>query len=220
MKMAMTRQRLPVLMTEHLLLRPFEPGDEESLFQALKDGRIAKRLTHIPSPYTLEHASRWVVCASADPSRMDFAIVLRNEPAKVVGSVAFIKIEELKAQVSYWRTSTPEVRWRMSEAVREIVRYGFQELRLLRIYGYIFQENERSRDVLLQSGFHFEGVNELEWPRVKKRIDPNSGKEVEFLEVFDSHRYAITWTRWYAKRCETTLEDARKTYGFEIGKID
>ncbi len=173
---------LPVLQSESFLLRPYKDSDVVSLQKNINDKRVARDVSNIPFPYTIEHAKSWVdmVQDSVTPqsSRVDFVIDVDGE---VAGSVAFINIDRHKAQVSIWISPHYWRRGLALQALRMLVEFGFETLGLVRIYAYHYTENQKTAGLLEKAGFHFEGVREKEWLKV---IDGE-------IRLFDSNYYSI-----------------------------
>lgn len=173
---------LPTIAGSGFMLRPFRPGDEMSLQKRMNDERVARDVTHIPFPYTIEHATAWVnlmsPVANKDSTRVDFVIAVDDE---VAGSVAFINVDGHRAQVSMW--VSPEY-WRRgiaTEALKLIVQFGFDALGLVRIYAYHYSENIKTRGVLEKVGFRYEGTHEKEWRKVHDGA----------VRLYDSNYYSI-----------------------------
>ncbi|MFM2374580.1 MAG: hypothetical protein RLZZ234_575 [Candidatus Parcubacteria bacterium] len=174
--------RLPVIVAPRFTLRPFVEEDCESLQKAINDERVARKVTNIPFPYTLMHAREWIrkteSWVTADSKRVDFAIVVDG---KVCGSVSFINIDGHKAQVSYWLTQNLWGKGIVPEALSHLLRFGFEEMGLVRIYAYVYTENTKSARVLEKAGFQFEGIHRKEWRKMIERK----------YQYFNSNYYAI-----------------------------
>ena len=150
------------------VLRPFAPTDRDALVESINASRIAERVTNIPSPYTVLHAREWLT--SLERERVDFAFARRIDFAieingGVVGSVAFIRIEGHRAQVSMWLSSEHRGRGIMPEALRMLVEFGQKLCGLVRIYAHVSVDNPASKQTLIKAGFVFESVIEKEWFR-------------------------------------------------------
>lgn len=184
MEGSQTILNLPTVLADSYQLRPFLPGDEYALQANLNDRKVARDVTNIPFPYNLSHARKWVeqcsTVVSNGSDRVDFAIVTDEN---VVGSVAFIHYDHqnLSAQVSYWLSPKYWGKGIVTDAVKKLVKFGFTELGLERIYGYVYTENEASARVLQKAGFSYEGCLRRTW---RKQIDG-------VIKHFDSNYYAI-----------------------------
>jgi NAD kinase len=173
---------LPKISGNGFCIRPFVESDVSSLQRNINVREVARAVSHIPFPYTLEHAKAWVAqtenVVNEQSRRVDFVIDVDGE---VAGSVAFINVDRHKAQMSYWLNPKYQRRGIMQEAVRLLVAFGFEGLGLIRIYAYVYERNFRSKRVLERAGFKFEGIHEKEWLHVIK------GER----QIFDSLYYSV-----------------------------
>jgi NAD+ kinase len=174
---------LPTLLGKEFALRPFRPDDDWSLRQHMDDERVARDVTNIPYPYTIDHARAWLSKMSdvvtPESTRVDFAIDIHHQ---VVGSVAFINVDGHKAQVSMWVSPNYWGQGLATRALQMLVEFGFEQLGLERIYAYHYTENPKSGRVLEKAGFRFEGTHVKEWMKVIDGIP----------RLFDSNYYSIT----------------------------
>ena len=184
---------LPTLEGSQFSLRPFRSQDEESLQVVLDDERVARKVSHIPLPYTREHAHAWVTrCESVvtpASKRVDFVIDVGGE---VAGSMAFINIDDHKAQVSYWISPAYWGKGIATEALQMLLHFGFVELGLVRIYAYVYEQNKASARVLEKAGFRYEGTLRKEW---HKYFDDED-------HYYDSRHYAIVDDEYLGKEQE------------------
>jgi RimJ/RimL family protein N-acetyltransferase len=73
-----------------------------------------------------------------------------------------------KAEIGYWIGLPFWGRGYATEAAREVVRYGFQDLKLNRIFAGVYGGNEASMRILTKLGFKHEGTlrqHYLKWGR-------------------------------------------------------
>lgn len=157
------------LETERLVLRPFAPGDIDDIVAAINHREVWATTLLIPHPYTKADAEQWVKIATegwASGRLASFAIVPREaelggeRTGKVSGGVGLssISAEHRKAEVGFWLTPSLWGRGVMTEAARAVVRFGFENLGLNRIYAGHFEGNHPSRRVQKKLGFRQEGV--------------------------------------------------------------
>jgi len=182
----MTTINLPILRGSGFVLRPFRLNDAASLCEAMNDERVARKVTHIPFPYTREHADTWVhgMSDAFTPAsrRVDFAIAEEDDDGgDIMGSVAFINVDGHKAQVSYWLTPAQWGRGVVPSALQQLLTFGFDDMKLVRIFAYVYSENKASARVLEKAGFAFEGTHRKEWCKVIDGVTC----------FFDSNYYAI-----------------------------
>lgn len=138
-------------------LRQWQRGDEASLAKQANNINIWNNVRdYFPHPYTIKHAFEWVNLVEKDPN--NFAIVVNNE---AVGGVALVTQQDIyrkNAEIGYW---LGEAFWGygiMTEAVKRVVGYGFQNLDIHRIYAGIFEYNAASAKVLSKAGFRHEAT--------------------------------------------------------------
>lgn len=84
----------------------------------------------------------------------------RKEETGLIGTIGFNLWSPLHRRAEIGNELHPDF-WRagyMSEAINQIVDYGFQELDLTRIGAVVFVGNEASNQLLLKNGFELEGV--------------------------------------------------------------
>jgi [ribosomal protein S5]-alanine N-acetyltransferase len=148
------------LITERLLLRPIEDEDAVTLNIFLADPEIAAAMLTIPYPCPLENTERWIrlqrnACAEGD--EINFAIVIRatNEVVGIIG-LELNKTHD-RAEFGYWLGKKYWNRGYCTEAGKAVLRYGFEELGLHRIYSEYMMDNVASGKVLEKVGMFFEG---------------------------------------------------------------
>ena len=148
------------MLTPHLLLRVFERDDWQALHACLADPRVAR---HMPFDPLTEEETQEVVQVlvdgrTANPPRYDFALVLRETDALVGSCTLAIRYDELRQAEIYFLLN--QVYWGRgyaTEAARVILRYGFQDLGLHRVYATCRPANLASRRVLEKLGMRREG---------------------------------------------------------------
>jgi RimJ/RimL family protein N-acetyltransferase len=166
-----TRRSIPSteLKTERLLLRPWRAEDADSVYRICQDPEI-QRWTSVPSPYELSDAETFVrrivpdgLAYGTDAVFGIFeretgiiagAIDLHGITAEDVGGMSRVR----QAELGYW--ANPETRGQgyLTEATREVIRWGFDELGLKRIRWQAFDGNAASRRVAEKAGFTMVGL--------------------------------------------------------------
>lgn len=155
----MTNQ--PQLKTERLLLRPFTPKDAPIVQKLAGDKAIAATTINIPHPYTDGLAERWI--STHKPRFRDsrgaiYAITLL-ENQQLMGSIGLVTVPDQKrAELGYWLGQPYWGRGYTTEAARELLRFGFTELGLNRIYANHFSRNPASGRVMQKIGMQYEGT--------------------------------------------------------------
>lgn len=162
-----------ILETPRLILRPWEPGDAPWLYEYARDPDIG------PAAGWEPHKS----VAKSEAVIRDFltgpeiyAVVLKSEGHIVgcaglyLGAGANMHLPEGEGELGYWMGKPYWGQGLTSEASREIIRRGFEDLHLNAIWCGYFEGNEKSRRVQEKCGFRFHHTNEnLLWERTGER---------------------------------------------------
>lgn len=140
-------------------LRNFRLSDAKDIQKNINNKKIYEPTLRIPYPYTLKHANDWLKrnmssYRKKNKDRLHLAIVIDGE---VVGSVGLIKIEGHKSEIGYWLGEKFWGQGIMTQAVKLLTKYGFENFGLKRITGHVFSSNKASARVLEKAGFKFEG---------------------------------------------------------------
>jgi len=142
-------------------LRKFRKGDEGSLQKNINDAGIARYTLDIPYPYTRKDAVAWIrknlkLQKSRKPEKINFVIEIDGEVAGSVG-LSDINRKNKRAELGYWLARKYWNKGIMTRAIRPMIRFGFEKLRLVRIYAFVFPPNKASKRVLEKAGFKLEG---------------------------------------------------------------
>jgi RimJ/RimL family protein N-acetyltransferase len=154
------------LSTDRLLLRPWAEQDIDAITAACQDPET-QRYVPVPAPYTRAHAEDFVRVQAprgrAEATDIVFAAV-SQETGEPLASVGLHRIKHLDAEyggigeIGYWTAPAARGRGYMTEAVREVCRWGFEELGLARIEWIALAGNEASWRVVEKLGFTREGT--------------------------------------------------------------
>ena len=138
-------------------LKQFSEKHIPALCELLNNENISKWLLQIPFPYTLQDAEFWInKCKENPEEKKDFAFAIETEGSLIGGIGLHIKSEH-SAEVGYWLGEKHWGKGYMSEALKEITSYGFNELSLVRITAHVFEGNIRSEKLLIKNGYEYEG---------------------------------------------------------------
>src|SRR2546423_1005022 len=155
-----TLTALPTLVTERLLLRPFEMADAPAV-QALAGARqVADTTLNIPHPYPDDGGATWIAThpAGIEQGQYTFAII-RKQDRVLVGSMGIgVNSTHNKGELGYWVGFPYWNQGYATEAARRIVRWGFEELELNRIYARHLVRNPASARVMQKAGLKYEGT--------------------------------------------------------------
>ncbi len=149
--------------TKRLLLRPWEESDAEDLYKYASDpevGPIAGWAVHT----SVENSREIIKGILSAPET--FAVVLK-ETGHPVGSIGLmlgkasnIGIPDTEGEIGYWIGVPYWGQGIIPEAAREIMRYGFEELNLEKIWCGYFDGNEKSKRVQEKCGFRYHHTSE------------------------------------------------------------
>jgi RimJ/RimL family protein N-acetyltransferase len=151
----------PVLETDRLILRPFEPADAP-LVQVLAAAReIADTTLTIPHPYPDGAAAAWI--ATHQPawqagSGATYAITLRDTQTLVRTIGLHIMKAHACAELGYWIAVPCWNQGYCTEALRAVLAFAFDSLKLHRIQARHFMRNPPSGRVMQKVGMRFEGT--------------------------------------------------------------
>ena len=152
--------KIPIIQTKDFSLRPYKKEDAKSLAKNINNKKIYKNTLRIPYPYGLKDAKKWIdenlkELKKENPSMVNFVININDE---VAGSIGFDNLESHKAEIGYWLAEKYWNRGIMTQVVKLVTKFGFQGLKLKRIYVFAFLFNKASQRVLEKTGFKKEGI--------------------------------------------------------------
>lgn len=141
------------------ILRKWEHSDLRSLIKNANNFNIAINMRDIfPYPYTLEDGEKWIELVENEERDCNFAITINNEAIGGIGLNIGEDIERISAEVGYWLGEEHWGKGITSSALKGIVKYGFNDLGLLRIFAKPLEHNIGSRRVLEKNSFILEGI--------------------------------------------------------------
>lgn len=147
---------LPNLETARLKLRPYNESDIAELMPLIGTREVAATTGRIPYPYTEKDARQFIAdCLSGSEVRL--AVCLRTDN-RMIGGIGLRRFEQHdNAELGYWLGAAHWGKGYATEAAREMVRYGFEKLRLHRIFATYFVHNPASGRILVKLGMRHEG---------------------------------------------------------------
>lgn len=151
----------PVLETERLILRPITLADAQNVYEYASDPEVAKYMI-FPTHTSIADSIKWlenVPDEFARKERINFAITQKPDE-KFIGACSFhhISVEHRRIEIGYvlnrkyWGTGY------MTEAVREMIRFAFEELQMHRVAATCDLDNVRSTRVMERCGMALEGT--------------------------------------------------------------
>ncbi len=150
------------LKTNRLVLRPltFEDAPFIQTFASVRE--LADAMISIPHPYPNGEAERYISKQLAEFEAGDsvtFAIERKSESVfSGIIEVRDIEREHSQAELSFWLAVEAWGQGYMSEALKPVLRFAFEDLSLNRLYGYHMVRNPGSGKVFQKNGFVQEGL--------------------------------------------------------------
>jgi ribosomal-protein-alanine N-acetyltransferase len=153
-------QRL--LRTSRLILRPFVLNDAVVVQRLAGDQAIADKTLNIPYPYEDGMAEQWISTHQAKfeaGENVDYAIILQSTE-ELIGAIGFVAINHRfdRAELGYWVGRPYWNNGYCTEAGHILLKFGFEDLNLNRIYAFHFKRNPASGRVMQKLGMVQEGV--------------------------------------------------------------
>ena len=147
--------------TPRLLLRAFQPGDLNDIFEYASDPEVTRHVRFVThkSPDDTRAFLKTMEENSQAGSSVVWAITLRGG-GKVIGSVGFVAWAPAhrRAELGYALNRHYWNQGYASEAVAALVAHGFSALDLNRIEAFVSPAHQPSQRVLEKCGFQLEGM--------------------------------------------------------------
>ena len=155
---------------DRIYLRPIELTDEQKLRKWINDPEIWQYLTHRP-PINAVREREFIIGRS--PTEYCFGIVVRSGD-KLIGSAGLHQIHPVNRSAMLGIAIGDKQyhgKGFGTEAVRLVVRYGFEELNLNRIALHVFAHNFRAIGCCQKAGFVHEGCQRQALYRGGRYVD-------------------------------------------------
>jgi len=142
-------------------LRKWKPEDAPDLTAAINNKKVLDNLRDgIPYPYTEKDAFEFITAmlSAENGSQYTFAITYDS---KVIGSIGVFRkknVHRLTAELGYYIAEPYWGKGIMTEAVRQLCDYIFENTDIIRGFAEPYARNAASCRVLEKAGFQFEGV--------------------------------------------------------------
>jgi [ribosomal protein S5]-alanine N-acetyltransferase len=146
----------PTLETGRLRIRPYRETDIPELLPLIGTREVAATTLRIAHPYTEQDARAFLELAKEE-DKLWLAITLRADGRQMGGIGLRIEPEHRHAELGYWLGVPYWGRGYATEAAREVLRYGFEDLGLHRIFASHFKHNPASGTILKKLGMQYEG---------------------------------------------------------------
>jgi RimJ/RimL family protein N-acetyltransferase len=164
----------PTLNSERLTLRAFTLDDAKDVQRLADNKEIAATTLLIPHPYPDGLAEKWISTHDnlfSKGTDYIFAITL-NDTGELLGAIGLTVTKKYDiGEIGYWIGVPFWNKGYCTEAVKAVIKYGFNELNLNKIHAHHFIHNPSSGRVLLKSGMKLEGQLRQHIKKDNKYID-------------------------------------------------
>jgi acetyltransferase, GNAT family len=171
------KKDFPVLTTERLILsRPVE-GDMQHIIHYLDSDKVySENTANMPYPYKEADAEFLIheVVDKGFENKTDFVFAIRNkENGLIMGLIGIHHWDKAnqKAEIGYWLGKEFWNKGYVTEAMAEVLAFGFEVLNLNKMFANFFPHNPASGRVMEKSGMKQEAVLRQEIYKNGKFLD-------------------------------------------------
>ncbi len=107
----------------------------------------------LPYPYTTSDAKDFIEMVLNSPEQHDFAIEIEGKAVGGVGIVPSYDVERFNAEIGYWLAEKYWNQGIMSNVVKTLSDYIFDNTQFIRLFAPVFEYNKGSMKVLENAGF-------------------------------------------------------------------
>lgn len=147
-----------------LVLRPWQPGDADALFEAASESveSVGRWLPWCHAGYRRDEGEAWIALAQAGWQQGElFAFALFDtESHAVVGGMGLNQLDRQhrSANLGYWVRRTWQGKGIAARAAPIVARFGFDTLGLVRVEIVCAEQNLASRRCAEKTGAGYEGL--------------------------------------------------------------
>jgi [ribosomal protein S5]-alanine N-acetyltransferase len=144
----------PVLLTQHLLLRPFEHEDAPALALLFNDPGVAMGVCSAPLPFTTLHASARILMVRArEMAGKDYVWGVEDMEGQLIGTLGLTQLNNGHYRLGYAYARSHWGQGLASEALASVLDWAGRHLAGSDIIAEVFEDNPASARVLAKSGF-------------------------------------------------------------------
>lgn len=146
------------LQTKRLILNAFTLEDAHVVARLAGDKKIYDMTDQMPHPYHESMAIEWINTHDFDSPNHVFAIRLRDTN-ELIGCVNLLRTDRhMRGMLGYWVGVDYWNKGFGTEAIKEVIRYGFEDLGLHKIWAECFEHNKASAKIMEKCGMEDEAV--------------------------------------------------------------
>lgn len=143
---------------ERIDLRTVEKEDIPFLKRNINDPKVRKDLGQY-KPYNRKKEEEFVENVASEKDDQIHLLITHSEDEERIGMISLFKINKNSgnAEIGLWITPEHQEEGYGTEATELIVQYGFDELRMHRLYARVFDDNPKSINIWERLNFKKEG---------------------------------------------------------------
>lgn len=151
---------ISALKTERLVLRKFKDNDLDNVYRGLSNPDIIKYYgISFKSKESAKEQMKWFADHEENNTGAWWAICLKGSGTFIgAGGLNDISHEHKKAEFGFWLLPEYWGNGFMAEAIPAILNFGFEDLNLHRIEGFVESHNTNCKKALAKLDFTFEGT--------------------------------------------------------------
>lgn len=152
--------KLPTIITVRLILDTLTAQDIPRIIEYAGDKDIADMTLNIPHPYLETHAIHWINMAHQGVANKDkymFAIRLKESGLFIGGMGLHVDHNFDRAELGYWIAKPYWNQGYATETLGALLRFGFNTLKLQKIFATHLIENPASGKVMINNHMIKEG---------------------------------------------------------------
>jgi len=146
----------PLIETTRLQLCTWTEDDIPELIALIGVREVAATTLRIPHPYQERHAREFLATV-AKQNELRLSIRQRSDRLLCGGICLHPEAQHSHAELGYWIGVPYWGKGYATEAAKAVVRYGFEQIKLNRIFAHHFKHNPASGKVLRKIGMKYEG---------------------------------------------------------------
>lgn len=151
--------RTPVLETDRLILRPFKEDDVTDVFECWESDPDVAKYMFWTSHNDIEKTREWITFELGQIEKQDwyrFAIVLKDTNILIGTALVYYEEEVECWEIGYNLGKKYWGKGYTTEAMKRVIEFATEELKLLQIVGRYAKENPASGNVMRKLGFKYE----------------------------------------------------------------
>lgn len=166
-------KEFPVLLTQRLILSQLNESDIPFIVEYLQQKIFSDLTSNIPYPYTEKDAESWLeMSREAFIHKTGYTFAIRDKQHRMMGAVGIHDRGDNKAELGYWLAVPFWSKGYVTEAAKAVIDFGFETLKLNKIYATHFLNNSASGRIMQKIGMEKEAL-------LKQHIK----KEEDYLDI-------------------------------------